>query len=152
MQQPDPATRRAMRTLQLRQRHMKQMQSHVEGCLPQEACGLLSGRAGVVHEVLTITNELRSPTEFRMAPEEQLRAFAAIENKGLELVGIFHSHPAARQTSTRPVNEPSESDIAAAAYPVVNVLWSRADDTWEAKGYWIEDGEVTTVELDTSER
>jgi proteasome lid subunit RPN8/RPN11 len=94
----------------------------------------------MVQEVIPVTNGARSPVKYRMDPLEQLRAFNWIEDKGWELLGIFHSHP------TGPVG-PSATDIADAAYPVVYVIWSRTGGLWKAKGFWIEESRVSEVEL-----
>jgi len=123
------------------------MHAHVAECLPYEACGLLAGKNDTVQEVFAITNQLRSPTRFRMAPAEQVRAFAVMESKGLELLGIYHSHPGRRETASGTRARPSPTDIAEAAYPVTQVLWSRARGSWEASGYWIEAGRVSEVAL-----
>jgi proteasome lid subunit RPN8/RPN11 len=65
-----------------------------------------------VVEVIPVENELHSPVRFRMAAQEQLKAFLRFEERGLELVGLFHSHPAG------PVH-PSPTDLAEFAYPGV---------------------------------
>ena len=61
-----------------------------------EVCGLLLGRredeAFSVQEARFITNRLNSPTEFEMEPVEMAEAIDEAEEKGLEVVGIFHSH------------------------------------------------------------
>ena len=44
-------------------------------------------------ESLGIPNAERSAVRFRMEPRAQWRAFQRIEAAGLELVGIYHSHP-----------------------------------------------------------
>ncbi len=119
---------------------LERMKAHVQACLPQEACGLLAGTSNVVREVVPVTNQLQSPVRFRMDPLEQLSAFDWMETRGLELLGIFHSHPAGP-------DRPSETDIAEAAYQVVHVIWSRTAGLWKAKGYWIEDGRLSDVEL-----
>jgi proteasome lid subunit RPN8/RPN11 len=69
------------------------MSADVESRAPQEACGLLAGKGDITLEVIPITNELHSTVRFRMDPIEQLRAFQLIDDQGLELVGIYHSHP-----------------------------------------------------------
>jgi proteasome lid subunit RPN8/RPN11 len=123
------------------------MRGHVAGCLPFEACGLLAGKIDTVHDVFTITNQLRSSTKFRMEPVEQVRAFAMIETKGLELLGIFHSHPTPSGAADARTAELSATDIAEAAYPVTQLLWSRVKGPWEAKAYWVEDKHVSEVAL-----
>jgi proteasome lid subunit RPN8/RPN11 len=124
------------------------MRAHVAACLPHEACGLLAGAGSEVREVFPIPNQLRSPVRYRMEPAEQVRAFALIESKQMELVAIYHSHPAAAGTAGAMLAQPSSTDIAEAAYAVVQVLWSRVRGPWEANGYWIMDGTVAKVPLE----
>jgi len=75
-----------------------------------------------------------------MDPTEQLHALDWIDSNGLELLAIFHSHPTGPETV-------SVTDIKEAAYPVVNIIWSRNNGPWQARGFWIETGRVTEVEL-----
>ncbi len=124
------------------------MRSHVDACKPEEACGLLAGTGQLVREVLQITNQNHSPTGFRMDPVEQIQAFNRIEAQGLELVGIYHSHPAGPESPGAPNPGPSPTDIAEAAYPVIHVIWSRPQGVWQARAFWIEDGRASEVELE----
>jgi proteasome lid subunit RPN8/RPN11 len=129
----------------------ERMRAHVDACLPLEACGLLAGKDANVREVLTIRNELQSSSRFRMAAAEQVRAFADIEARELDLVGIFHSHPAGPESAEPPAIQPSDTDVAEAVYPVVHVLWSHPNGSWDARGYWIEGGLVSEVALRISD-
>lgn len=88
----------SVNTLVIRRRHLKTL---VEEALKDptiEACGLLIGRVEgvrvVVEEVLIGENVKRSPTRFEVDPNLVYRAVVQAEAKGLELVGVFHSHPA----------------------------------------------------------
>ena len=90
--------------------------------------------------MIKIRNQSQSPTRFVMDPYEQLNAFQWIESNGLELVGIFHSHPTGPEVV-------SVTDIAEAAYPVVHVIVSRAGRDWSMRAFWIENGRVDEVEL-----
>jgi proteasome lid subunit RPN8/RPN11 len=123
------------------------MRLHVESCLPFEGCGLLAGTGDLVHDALPIANQLQSTTRFRMQPSEQLRAFNAIEDAGMELVGIFHSHPTGPRWDQPSADMPSATDIAEAAYPVVHVIWSQAQGGWQARGFRIEAGKALEVPL-----
>jgi len=116
------------------------MLRHVEAEVPHEACGLLAGRQDTVETVLLMSNAEQSPVRFRMDAQEQYNAFQQIEAEGLDLIGIFHSHPNGPETV-------SATDIAESAYDVVNVIWSRTGLEWNARGFWIEGGQVTEVEL-----
>ena len=66
--------------------------------LPAEACGLMIGkkadRALVCDHILPATNVDRSPVSFTIAPEELLKGYRHADEIGMELVGIYHSHPA----------------------------------------------------------
>ena len=88
----------------------QQMQEHVTECLPEEACGLLGGQGGRAEIVLPVENVLHSPSRFRMEPSEQIRAMTEIEQRGLELMAIYHSHPSGPEVL-------SATDLAELAYP-----------------------------------
>ena len=123
---------------------MQEMQSHVAKLAPLEACGLLAGNSGHVEHVIKIRNQMQSPARFVMDPREQLMAFDWIDSEGLELVGIFHSHPAGPETV-------SVTDIAEVTYDVVHIIWSRNGDVWKARGFWIEDGKAGDVTLEITD-
>ncbi|HVL81551.1 MAG TPA: M67 family metallopeptidase [Actinomycetota bacterium] len=89
--------------------------------MPNEACGLLAGRDGEVTRLFQMTNAERSPVLYRMDPKEQLQVFREMEEEGLELVGIYHSH-------TRSPAYPSKTDEDWAYYPeAAYVIVSFAD-------------------------
>ena len=117
------------------------MLKHVSKESPLEACGLLAGVHDTVEAVLPVQNAAHSPVRFRMDSQEQYNAFEWIETNGLNLVGIYHSHPKG------PLGV-SASDIAEAAYAVVNIIWSLEASTWNAQGFWIESGRVSEVSLE----
>ena len=87
-----------------------------------------------------VRNQEQSPVRFVMDPREQLKAFDWIESSGLDLLGIFHSHPAGPEIV-------SVTDIAEAAYEVIHIIWSRTEGRWQARGFWIEAGEASEVTL-----
>lgn len=119
---------------------LQEMLDHVTRHAPLEACGLLAGREDQVEKMIGVRNQAQSPVRFVMDPYEQLNAFDWIDSKGLDLLGIFHSHPAGPETV-------SATDIAEAAYEVVHVILSRTDGIWKARGFWIENGMAQEVAL-----
>lgn len=129
-----------MKSLTLTKEQLQQMIAHVDARAPQEACGLLAGLASRVETVIEVENQAHSAVRFAMNPIEQLNAFERIESEGLELVGIFHSHPAGPEIV-------SPTDVAEAAYQVVHIILSRANDSWSARGFWIESGAFREVSL-----
>lgn len=133
-----------MRALSLTNEQLQRMIAHVESQLPLEACGLLAGRGSSVESVLMVTNQAQSPVRYVMDPIEQLHAFEWIESQGLDLLGIFHSHPTGPETV-------SATDIEEAAYDVVYVIVSRADGVWRTRGFWIENSKYEEVALQISQ-
>ncbi len=123
--------------------HWQTMRDHVTRQAPMEACGLLAGENAQVEKVFLIRNQAQSPVRFRMDPKEQLDAFEWIDSNGLELLGIFHSHPAGPA-------EVSNTDIAEAAYPVVHIIWDGSNGQWNARGFWIENRKAIEVSLEIS--
>jgi proteasome lid subunit RPN8/RPN11 len=132
-----------MKSLTLTKEQLQQMITHVDRLAPLEACGLLAGLNSKVDTVIGVTNQAQSEVRFVMEPTEQLKAFEWIDSNGLELVGIFHSHPYGPETV-------SPTDIAEAAYKVVTVILARVNDVWQARGFWIEDGVFSEVSLHIS--
>ena len=129
-----------LKILKMQSAHWQSMRRHVIAQAPLEACGLLAGKQNVVEAVLRVRNAEKSPVRFRMDPQEQLNAFEWIETNGLDLVGIYHSHPSGPEIA-------SATDIAKATYEAVHIIWSRSRRTWKARGFWIEAGEATEVNL-----
>jgi [CysO sulfur-carrier protein]-S-L-cysteine hydrolase len=127
--------------LRLARKHWLAMQRYVNEHAPLEACGLLAGKNNMVQAVLEIRNQAQSPIRFVMDPHEQLAAFNWIDSNELDLLAIFHSHPAGPEAV-------SETDIAEAAYAVVHIVCFRKNGGWRARGFWIEDGQASKVTLE----
>lgn len=51
-------------------------------------------KEAIVKKVAVAPNKLRSLTRFEIDPETVFRAFNEAEHRGLDLIGLFHSHPA----------------------------------------------------------
>lgn len=116
------------------------MRRHVARCMPLEACGLLGGRDGQVEIRIGIRNADRSPVHFRMEPRAQWRAFQRIEAAGLEIIGIYHSHP-------NGPDHPSRTDIAEAMYPAAQVIWFANNGKWQARVFSIRGGAIIEITL-----
>ncbi len=83
--------------------------AHARAEYPNEACALLAGRDDTVERVYALPNAEASPTFYVVEPKAQLHAMNEMDDLGLDLVGIFHSH-----TFTEAY--PSRTDIQLAAY------------------------------------
>lgn len=106
---------------------------------PRETCGLLLGvnegsetRVRNVRQAKNL-NTQRAGDRYELDPEDQLRAEQAARASGLEVVGVWHSHP------DHPA-EPSETDRAAAwegwSYAILSVSAAGVEDirSWRLFG------------------
>jgi [CysO sulfur-carrier protein]-S-L-cysteine hydrolase len=120
----------------------EQMIAHAREEAPNECCGMVGasdGRAVSVHRAVNVE---ASPLRFRIDPEEQLELHNRIEEAGLDLGAIYHSH-----TRTEP--RPSQTDINfAKLWP--GVLWiivGLGGDEVDVRTWRIDDGKVSDAEL-----
>jgi len=120
-----------------------EMIAHARDDDPNECCGLVSRRNGDAVKVYRTTNTEVSRFRFVIDPAEQLRIYNEIEDAGLDLGAIYHSH-------TRSAPYPSQTDINFAKdWP--GVLWiiiGLADGEPEVRTYEIRDGQVAEADLD----
>lgn len=125
--------------LWLAREHWEQMAEDVARRAPEEACGLVAGREGCSLAVYPVVNALRSAVRFRMDPQQQVKYYLEILERGWDLAAIYHSHPQGPAS-------PSETDLAEAAYPeAVYLIWSFAGNQWICKGFRIDQGQFSEV-------
>ncbi len=76
----------------------------------QECCGLLAGRDDMITAIFRAANAAENPaTSYEIAPRDLFRIMREIHAAGLELLGIYHSHP-------NTDNSPSSRDVERAFY------------------------------------
>lgn len=112
-------------------RIFKNMVDHALREAPLECCGILAGKGRTVAQIYETRNADDSPTSYLMDPDEQLRVFREMEEEGLDMVAIYHSHP-----NTIPF--PSVRDVRLAWYPgVAYLIISLKDGETSVKGFRI---------------
>ena len=120
----------------------EEMIAHAREEAPNECCGMVGSTDGRALEVYRAVNAEASPLRFRIDPDEQLDLHNRIEEAGLELGAIYHSH-----TRTEP--RPSQTDINfAKLWP--GVLWiivGLQGGEPEVRTWRIDDGKVTEADL-----
>jgi [CysO sulfur-carrier protein]-S-L-cysteine hydrolase len=129
-----------------------EMVEHALREFPNEACGLLAGAFSVpadgeippasARSFHPMTNADASPVTYRLDPKEQLKVFTEIDDAGLEVVGIVHSH-------THSEAYPSETDRKQAFYPEAHYLLVSLSDRAKPvlRGFSIRDGEIEEQEV-----
>jgi proteasome lid subunit RPN8/RPN11 len=122
----------------LNEQHRSEMRRHGERDYPFECCGLMLGQFEsnghkIVVETYPISNareEEAKRNRFLIRPEELMRGEKYAREKGLEVVGFYHSHPDEPAV-------PSKYDLEHAwptySYIVVSVEKGQAVDlrSWE---------------------
>ena len=117
--------------------------NHVRSNPEEECCGLLAGRHGVIARAYQARNAAQHlATAYEIAPKELFRIMREIRAAGLELLGIYHSHP-------KGDNQPSPRDVERAYYPgaAYFILSPRADAPEPIRAYSIRDGRWTQLEI-----
>jgi proteasome lid subunit RPN8/RPN11 len=75
----------------------KTLSNHADNEKPNESCavlfGMTSGKKNTVKEVFLTKNIDESPVNFTISNEQLIQAYSMAEEKKMEVIGIFHSHP-----------------------------------------------------------
>jgi [CysO sulfur-carrier protein]-S-L-cysteine hydrolase len=131
-----------MQVLQIDEMLFKEMAEHGLREFPNEACGLLAGRDRAPVRFFAMKNLDASPVSYRLDPKEQLHVFDEMDDEGLDLLGIFHTH-------THSEAYPSETDVKLAFYPDASYLVMSLSDRGRPvlRAFRIVEGEVTKEEL-----
>ena len=127
------------------------LQALFDHCLagaPNEACGMLGGRNGRVEQVYCMTNAQPGTDYYEMDPGEQFRVMKNIREAGLELIGLFHSHPHSQAyPSSVDVNQAYWPGTQLPNYPnalyVIVTLMDRAKPA--ARAFSLSEGKIIEV-------
>jgi proteasome lid subunit RPN8/RPN11 len=131
----------------LPEEHQDYMEKWLEQHFPHEACGFFAGTSEgdtrIIHDLWEVPNVSTENLKRRFVvdPLDYMRAERRAEQAGLELLGIFHSHP------DHPAL-PSEHDLISAqpyfSYIIVSVMGGRTDDI---RSFRLEEGAFKTEEV-----
>jgi [CysO sulfur-carrier protein]-S-L-cysteine hydrolase len=119
--------------------------AHARAEAPNECCGMIAAQDGTAVAVHRARNAAASPLRYEMDGMEQYKIQTAIEDAGLELGAIYHSH-------TRSAPEPSQTDINLAFYPeALYVIVGVADAEPDIRAWRIVDGQVSEATLEVED-
>jgi proteasome lid subunit RPN8/RPN11 len=99
------------------------IEAHMEKAYPGEGAGFLLGLDGDVKDVLPLDNareEEARYNRFLLTPEDYMKAEMKAMEQGMDLIGVFHSHPDCP-------NVPSEYDREW-AQPFFSYIITRVDN------------------------
>jgi proteasome lid subunit RPN8/RPN11 len=127
--------------LLLPRQFLDEMVLHARQAAPNECCGLLAGKIEIqapgehmarVEQRFPLVNAAASPTAYDGDVSSLLRAHKAMRALGIELVGIYHSHP-----TSLPV--PSRTDLERNFYGehVVHFIVSLQGEPARIRSWWL---------------
>lgn len=120
----------------------EQMLDQAKAEAPIEACGILAGRDGAVRRMYKMTNTEAREDHYTMEPAEQFAAVKDMRTAGLNMLAIYHSHPAtAARPSAEDVRLAFTSDIA---YVIISLQEAGAP---VARGFVVENGRASDIPL-----
>ncbi len=135
--------------LRLKKADLEAVIKHSRAEFPKEACGLLSGKfitensalTAVVEKVYMMRNVEGSTVSYFMEPKEQFMAMKEMRVEGMELVGIYHSHPGVPAY-------PSQKDVSLAFYPdAAYLIVSLMAQAVDFRAFQIIDAEIRGIEI-----
>jgi len=128
-------------TLQIEKKILTALLAHGRREEPNEACGYLAARDGVICRHFELRNIDAAPDHYSMDPAEQFAVIRRIREEGLQVAAVYHSHP---ETPARP----SVEDIRLAHDPgMTYVIVSLMAGVEPVRGFKIRQGEVIDVPL-----
>jgi proteasome lid subunit RPN8/RPN11 len=83
--------------------------AHARAMAPRECCGVLLGHENAILEAVPTANLADNVNRFLIDPHDHIEARRLARNRGLAVVGFYHSHP-------RSDAIPSPVDLAEAGY------------------------------------
>ncbi len=143
----------ALPSLWLTTEQAKQIAQHASARPTEEVCGLLFGSVSPASNqppvalILPVDNVAATPADrYEMHPAQLVEAQVKAARQGLELVGIYHSHP-----HSQPI--PSATDVREAHYPdAIYLIVSLVRDDARFAAWSITDGEVKSLPFRISDR
>ena len=104
----------------------KILTEHAENEKPNESCAILFGKEDTVSEVFLTKNIEESPVNFTISNEQLIEGYKMAEEKKVDVIGIFHSHPNSEAYPSNTDKKFMESN------PVAWVIYSGANKDFRA--------------------
>jgi proteasome lid subunit RPN8/RPN11 len=106
--------------------HKKILTEHAENEKPNESCAILFGKEDTVSDIFLTKNIEESPVNFTISNEQLIEGYKIAEDKQLDVIGIFHSHPNSEAYPSNTDKKFMHSN------PVVWIIYSGANKDFKA--------------------
>jgi len=97
-------------TLRLPKTMVDEMIQHAINDLPNECCGIITGKDGVAAQLYRTRNVEASPFRYNIDPRDILKVEREMDDAGLQVLVIYHSHVASEAY-------PSPTDVRLSQWP-----------------------------------
>lgn len=117
--------------------------AHAREHAPRECCGVIAGnKLGEITRLYRLTNLEQNTTRYLFDDEEFFRVYWEIENRGEQLLSVYHSHPAT-------VAYPSKTDVEFAFWPeaIYLICSLQFEHAPAIRGFRIVDSMISEVDL-----
>jgi len=123
----------------LSQSDKKILTEHAENEEPNESCAILFGKDSLVSEVFLTKNIEESPLNFTISNEQLIEGYKIAEEKRVEVIGVFHSHPNSDAYPSNTDKKFMQSN------PVAWVIYSGINKNFKA--YFLE-SDITEIQIE----
>ena len=82
-----------MQKIILKQSERELLSQYSENQKPNESCAILFGKNNEVLDIFLTENIDESPVNFTISNKQLIEAYKIAEDKEMDVIGIFHSHP-----------------------------------------------------------
>lgn len=128
-----------MQKITLSQSDKKILAEYSENQKPNESCAILFGKDNEVLDLFLTENIEKSPINFTISNKQLIEAYSIAEERKLEVVGIFHSHP---DSDAYPSNT---DEKFMQSNPVVWIIYSGINKNFKA---YVLESEIKEISID----
>ena len=128
-----------MQKIKLSQIDKKILSEYSENQKPNESCALLFGKDDTVKDLFLTENIEKSPVNFTISDKQLIEGYKIAEEKNMEVIGIFHSHPDSEAYPSNTDKKFMQSN------PVVWVIYSGINKNFRA--YFLE-SEIVEIPIE----
>jgi len=117
----------------------KILSEYSENQKPNESCAILFGKNDKVLDLFLTENIEKSPVNFTISNEQLIEGYRIAEEKKMEVIGIFHSHPNSDAYPSNTDKKFMQSN------PVVWIIYSGINKNFRA---YVLEPEITEIPIE----
>ena len=128
-----------MQKIKLSESNKKILAEYSENQKPNESCALLFGKDSTVLDLFLTENIEKSPVNFTISNKQLIEGYSMAEEKKMDVIGIFHSHPDSEAYPSNTDKKFMQSN------PVVWIIYSGINKNFRA--YFLE-SEIAEIPIE----